>query len=137
MRDEVILVLHDEESTVNWKELSLRKPIIELRNFPLLRAALRVSVEEHKRRISAIVIDRCLSAEDFLEFLAELPAGYRGDILQVDLDGSGFLSAMMRGDGRALYRLKPGDVRFYLDTQFVPAEVVFPGRVPFFQHSFV
>jgi hypothetical protein len=66
--------------------------------------------------IERVILDRSATAQDFLELLASLPPDFRGDILMISADGSGFLSATGRGGDRVLYALKKSDVAFYLET---------------------
>jgi hypothetical protein len=66
--------------------------------------------------IERVILDRSGTAQDFLEMLATLPPDFRGDLLMISDDGSGFLSATGRGGDRVLYALKKSDVAFYLET---------------------
>lgn len=95
---------------------------IILTNYALLDAALHAGVTEYGREIARVVFDGSISAERFLAFLSSLPIGFRGDVLFIQPNGDGFLSAVSRDDGRYLYNLTSRDVDFYRDTTLAPAE---------------
>lgn len=78
--------------------------------------------------VARIVIESSASADEFLTLLTELPHHFNGDALYLKDDGSGFLSAAGRGDGRVLYSLKANDIRFYLETAGVVSGHVSPPR---------
>lgn len=69
--------------------------------------------------VERIIVDRLLTADGYLQFLAELPNNFLGDTLYIREDGFGYLSATARGNGRVVYSLAPHDVRFYLETSGV------------------
>jgi hypothetical protein len=87
----------------------------------VLQHALRNAVLEFHRDVERVVIDRVAGSTQFLELLARLPHEYHGDALLIRHDGSGFLSAISRGDGRMLYALGASDVDFYLATNGLTA----------------
>ncbi len=68
-----------------------------------LEYALRNAMLEIERDVERVVIDRAGTASQFLELLSHLPHEYHGDLLYIALDGNAYLSAQVRGDGRALY----------------------------------
>jgi|SRR5687768_3026503 len=71
--------------------------------------------------VERIIIDRSASADEFLQFLAELPKETPSDVMSVRDDGGAFLSSTGRGGDRVLYALSPADVGFYLQTTGVTA----------------
>jgi len=90
--------------------------IIFVRAVAMLEYALKNAVSELHRDVERVVIDRSATASDCLELLARLPHEYHGDVLVVRQDGTGYLSASARGDGRVLYPLSADDIEFYLLT---------------------
>lgn len=96
--------------------------IIFVRAVAMLEYALKNAVTELHRDVERVVIDRSASAADCLELLARLPNEYHGDVLVVRHDGTGYLSASARGDGRVLYPLSADDIEFYLLTHALVAE---------------
>jgi hypothetical protein len=64
--------------------------------------------------VDRIVIDRSISATEFLRLLTVIPAEYQGDVMLVQEDGTAFLSAATRGAGRVMYSLNVPDTLFYL-----------------------
>jgi len=88
--------------------------IIFVRAVAMLEYALKNAVSELHRDVERVVIDRSASAADCIELLARLPEQYHGDVLIVRHDGSGYLSATARGDGRLLYVVSADDIEFYL-----------------------
>ncbi len=98
--------------------------IIYVRAAAMLEYALKNAVTELDRDVERVVIDRSATAGDCLELLARLPQQYHGDVLIVRQDGSGYLSASARGDGRVLYPLSADDIEFYLLTHGLVVEEV-------------
>ena len=84
--------------------------------------ALKNAVAELDRDVERVVIDRSATAGECLDLLARLPDAFHGDLLIVRQDGTGFLSASSRGDGRVLYPLSADDIEFYLVTHGMLAE---------------
>lgn len=82
----------------------------------LLTYAINSGWQDFGVDVERIIIDRLLTADGFLQLLAELPSDFLGDMLYIRDDGCGYLSASMLGSGRAVYSLAPQDVRFYLET---------------------
>lgn len=79
-------------------------------------AILEHAIAELDRDVERVVVDRSATPAECLHLLAHLPAEFHGDVLIINADGSGFLSARARGDGRMLYPLNVIDVDFYLET---------------------
>ena|SRR5690242_1484685 len=86
--------------------------IIFVRTVMILEHALT----EHDRDVERVIVDRGATASEALHLLAKLPQEFHGDVLIIRDDGSGFLSARARGDGRVLYPLTKMDVDFYVET---------------------
>lgn len=66
--------------------------------------------------VERVILDRSGTEGDFLDLVAQVPHEFSGDIVFIREDDGGYLSATGRGGDRVLYALKPGDVRFYLET---------------------
>lgn len=84
------------------------------------------SVADVPRAIAAhdverIVVDRCASAEEYLQLLAHLTHEVRADVLLIRENGLSFLSAVGRGGDRVLYALSADDVEFYLQIHGLAA----------------
>jgi len=90
--------------------------IIFVRAVSMLEFALKHAMSELERDVERVVIDRGATAGECLELLARLPQQFQGDVVIIRGDGSGFLSATARGDGRVLYPLSADDIEFYLIT---------------------
>ena len=90
--------------------------IVVTEQLSVVRYALGASATDMGVDIERVVIDGSGASDDFLHLLAELPHHFHGDIVFLREDGSGFLSASGRGDGRVLYSLQAADARFYLET---------------------
>ncbi|HXG57422.1 MAG TPA: MotA/TolQ/ExbB proton channel family protein [Thermoanaerobaculia bacterium] len=90
--------------------------MVFIESIKLLRAALRGAVEEMNLDIHRVILDCSATCEEYLDLLATLPKNCRADILLIREDGSGFLSAMGRGDDRVIYSFGPEDLRFYLEA---------------------
>jgi hypothetical protein len=96
--------------------------IIFVRAVSILEYALRNALAELERDVERVVIDRGAKADDCLDLLSRIPYEFQGDLLIIRDDGSGFLSACARGDGRMLYPLSVADIDFYLATHGLLAE---------------
>ena len=83
-------------------------------------AQLREAVAAHD--VERILIDRCASADEYLELLASLPHEIAGDVMLMRQDGGAFLSSVGRGGDRVLYALSRADVAFYLETHGLPTD---------------
>jgi hypothetical protein len=114
------ITLIARESTkpdVDWnyaRSRSQRMAFVDSTNS--LRFALGAALYDVGLDVERIIVDRAANAEEFLDLLATTPEEFRGDMLFVRDDGSGFLSATGRGGDRVLYALNGYDVRFYLET---------------------
>jgi hypothetical protein len=115
--DRVHLLLEGSSGTFGWEIVSLAYPIVAVRNLSLLKAAFLTAVEERHKEIVTVVFDRSMSPEGFLDFLCQLPAGFRGDVLMIEEGKTAFL-ASTTGDGRVLFRLQPADLDLYMHARF-------------------
>jgi hypothetical protein len=79
-------------------------------------AILEHALTELDRDVERVIIDRGAAEGETLHLLAHLPHEFHGDLLIIRDDGSGFLSARARGEGRVLYPLTRIDVDFYIET---------------------
>jgi len=107
------IVACNDADGFDWNENADRR-IAFIVAGPVLHLAVMAALHELTLDVERLIIDHAASAEMFLKLLAGLPAEFSGDVLRIDDDGSGFLSATGRGGDRVLYALKPDDVRFYL-----------------------
>lgn len=89
--------------------------MVFIESLPVLRYAIQHGVGDMELDVERVILDRAANADDMLHMLATLPPAFRGDILMIRDDDSGYLSAMGRGDDRVLYQLGASDVRFYLE----------------------
>lgn len=85
-------------------------------SFAIFRWALTSRVGTAHLDVERAIIDRAASADDFLTLLSSVTPETRADILFIDHDDSGYLSARGRGDERVLYALSAMDVQFYLQA---------------------
>jgi hypothetical protein len=117
MRDHkttLVLIPRNGQNQQDWSG----QGAIVLSNFSLLHGALHAGVTEYGREVSHVILDRSVDPAGYLDFLTRLPLGFRGDVLLILEDGSGYLSAVSRDDGRYLYRLSATDVGFYREAAF-------------------
>lgn len=84
--------------------------------YNVLQYAVRNALTEFHRDVERVVLDRSVTATQYLELLASLPHEFHGDVLLINRDHSGFLSAGSRGGDRVLYALTATDIAFYLET---------------------
>jgi len=101
--------------------------IITLDSFTVLRYTLVTSVADLDVDVERVILDKTCSPAEYLSLLASLPAEFRGDVLLIREEDSGFLSATGRGGDRVLYALSATDLRFYLETNGLVTERVAAG----------
>ena len=112
----VTLVCNASGSQPNWNTSHhALSRVISVRSLPVLRDAIALAIESSVD-LERVIIDRSATGEEFLSLLTSLPAVFNGDVLRISQDGSAFLSAAGRGDGRMLYALSAADVGFYFLT---------------------
>jgi hypothetical protein len=87
-----------------------------LESIDSLRSALTPSMMEAGFDFERAIVDGAGTADDFLKLVARLPVQFTGDVLHVNDDGAGYLSAAGRGGDRVLYALTAYDIRFYLEA---------------------
>jgi hypothetical protein len=80
--------------------------------------------------VERVILDRSVSASEFLSLLSNLPEELHADILFIREDDSAFLSSTGRGGDRLLYALSPVDVRFYLEMNALVPNQVTPEMSP-------
>jgi hypothetical protein len=89
---------------------------ILLQAFPVLTYALHNGLNELQQDVERVIIDHATTAGEFLDLLTSLPGDFMGDILFIQDDSRGYLSATGRGGDRVLYALGTEDIDFYLQT---------------------
>ncbi|MCU1231537.1 MAG: hypothetical protein JWO97_4421 [Acidobacteria bacterium] len=89
---------------------------ILLQAFPVLTYALHNGLNELQQDVERVIIDHATTADAFLDMLTSLPSDFMGDILFIQDEKKGYLSATGRGGDRVLYALAEADVDFYLQT---------------------
>ena len=89
---------------------------ILLQAFPVLTYALHNGLNELQQDVERVIIDHATTAGAFLDLLTSLPTDFMGDILFIQDDSRGYLSATGRGGDRVLYALGEEDIDFYLRT---------------------
>lgn len=114
----ITLIAHEAaKQSVDWNYSRLaNQRVAFLDSVSVLRFALSSAVREVGLDVERVIIDRTGDAGDFLDLISRTPSQFMGDLIFIRDDGSGFLSAAGRGDGRVLYSLGAEDVRFYLET---------------------
>lgn len=123
MRDRVMFLLEGSKPNIDWGRLNRGRNLVRLHNFELLTGAIDTGIRELGIEVTHVILDGSVSAEQFLGLLCELSTDFRGDLLWLAADGSGFLSGVTPGDGRVLYRVTPDDVGFYITASLVNPNV--------------
>ena len=118
MDDRVTLLLEVDSSIRDWNASSDGRNIVHVESFALLEAALETKLCRASIEFAAVILDRSVTAAKYLELLSRLPAGFRGDVVLINHDGTGFLSAVTPNDGRLLYRLSTKETDFYVKLRF-------------------
>lgn len=113
----VTFICSDVNSDHEWQSIERAKePLVRVEN-PF--HALQLLADQGARygwEVSRVIIDQDIAELGFLEFLARLPHGFRGDVLFIANERRAFLSAVGRHDDRVLYALTTSDLSFYLET---------------------
>jgi hypothetical protein len=68
--------------------------------------------------IARVVVDHHLPQLHILRLLSALPHSFRGDLIYMASNESGFLSAVGPHDGRFLFELSRKDIDFYFNAIF-------------------
>jgi len=90
--------------------------IVIVDSFTRLRRAMARPLVDLDADVERVILDRSVSASEYLSLLAQLPHEFTGDLLMIRKDETGFLSANGRGGDRVLYALSAPDLGFYLET---------------------
>jgi hypothetical protein len=99
---------------------------ILLQAFPVLTYALHNGLNELQQDVERVIIDHATNAAAFLDLLTSLPTDFMGDVLFIQDDVKGYLSATGRGGDRVLYALGEEDIDFYLQTHSLKHEWAIP-----------
>lgn len=120
MKSETIFLVHCARNspTRDWEAIAATHRVIVVDNYAVMSQALQAGTNELGKEIGLVLFDKSTSSRRFLDFLADLPLLYRGDVLFVQPEGSAYLSSVMPREGRVLYRLEAQDVDFYLSVHF-------------------
>jgi hypothetical protein len=131
-----VIVVQPNKQVRDWNLNRAAAPQLAfLTSLDSLKFAIYASVDDTSSLdLGRIIIDRAASADDLLELLAALPAAFNGDILFINDEGGGYLSAAARGGDRVIYQLQANDVRFYLETHdLVTGRTAAPPAVRIFE----
>jgi hypothetical protein len=122
----ITLVLRNQASTPrNWNARQVAPSrLIFVNSLRVLTAALEGATRDLQHDVERIVLDRTASALQYLELLANLPAGFNGDVLLVRPDGGAFLNSLGRGGDRVMYNLDRANLHFYFETHHLVIEDV-------------
>lgn len=102
---------------VDWNYAnSAPRRVAFLESVAALKLALGTALFDVALDVERVIIDRAGCSNDFLHLLATVPTEFTGDLVLINDDGAGFLSATGRGGDRVVYALSPVDMRFYLET---------------------
>lgn len=126
-----LVFIGNEQELVEWSKMAANDSrIITVWNLNLLKDSLHLAQSFLDVEVVRVIFDRSVDAEEWLEFLTTMPAGFRGDVLYVAKEKKGYLSAVGRTDERVMYKLKPQDLDFYLDVCGVTPceEIVYAGE---------
>ncbi len=112
-----ITLIHTASTSSRAWDRSARCPsrCIAVPAFNTLCHALRSGVTELGQDVERVILDGQATATQFIDLVASLPEGFSGDVMLVGEDGSAYVNAAGRGDGRVMYSLAPRDVNFYLE----------------------
>ncbi len=118
MNDHVTLLLEGKSSSRDWSVTAGSRNLVRVPSFAMLEAALDAELNELGFEVESVILDRSVTAAQYLEFLSALTPAFRGDVVAINPDSTGFLSAVTPHDGRVLYRLSSADIDFYMTVRF-------------------
>jgi len=111
----------------DWQRINNEETrLVTIESMTVLRYTLEHAVSDIDLDIERVILDRSVSPAEYLDMLAGLPHEFGADVLLINRDETGYLSAMGRGGDRSIHALHPKDVRFYLE-----ANALVTGRVSF------
>jgi hypothetical protein len=124
-RKKATLVLPSEGSElIDWSAAGQRDTrVIQVWNLNLLENSLHLAMSYLDVEVVRVIFDQSIDAERYLDFLATIPAGFRGDLLLISGEDRAYLSAVGRQDERVIYRLCREDLRFYLQVSGLVDEI--------------
>ena len=104
--------------------------LVTIESMTVLRYTLKHAVSDIDLDIERVILDRTVSAAEYLDVLATLPQEFGADVLLIRGDDTGYLSSAGRGGDRTMYALRVEDVRFYLEANaLVTGHVDFQERM--------
>src|SRR5438132_1231896 len=111
----------------DWERFNNQETrLVTLESMTVLRYTLAHAVSDIDLDIERVILDRSFSPADYLDMLASLPHEFGADVLLINADDSGYLSATGRSGDRSIYSLLSTDVRFYLEAnELVTARIAF------------
>lgn len=112
----VSFICCDRSARRDWSFDRSSEPLVALDDPLQAIELLAHAPDEYGWDVSRVIIDQQLGELEFLEFLAQVPQSFRGDILFIANGQRAFLSAVGRHADRILYALSCADVDFYLAT---------------------
>ena len=123
MNNRVMFLLEGKAPFTDWERIRKGRNLVHVPNFSMLTAALDMGIRDLGIEVTHVILDDAATATQFLGLLCELSPDFRGDVLWIDADGSGFLSGVTSADGRVLHRVAPADVDFYLSASVLDRQL--------------
>jgi hypothetical protein len=91
-------------------------------------ANLAAVLRGEDKDVERVILDRCSTPAEYLALLSSLPLQFPADVVFVQDDDSGFMSAMGRGGDRVLYAFTASALHFYLEFHDLVAHVYLARR---------
>lgn len=117
MKTRIFVLPGECETTLDWR--AIEGAHVE-ESYEELSAEFCFALNHSRVEVSLVVFERSVPLITFVDFLSRPKGDFRGDVLFIGDDI--FLSSVLPGDGRVIYRLSKQDLVFYLAVQMEPVE---------------
>ncbi|HVT03659.1 MAG TPA: hypothetical protein VHL58_09840 [Thermoanaerobaculia bacterium] len=113
MKTRILVLPGAGEANIDWPRIAGAQIAA---SYEELAAEFCFAMQHSRVEISLVVFERSVALRTFIDFLSRPKRDFRGDVLFIGEEDI-FISSILTGDGRVLYRLSEQDLEFYLFVQ--------------------
>ena len=117
----VTLVSAAESELARWSAGAAKGQYTVVSDTALLEHALFSPIIQASGEIARVIVDGGMTLDNFLRLAGALPDSFRGEMLYVRRDGSGYLSTRELQTQRTVRTLNAAEVEVYLRWHSLPA----------------
>lgn len=118
----ITIVSASDRELARWLDAERAGHCTVVSDIDLLEATLHSPVIQAAGEIARVIIDGGMSLERFLQLTTGLPETFRGELLYIREDGSGYVSTRELQTLRTVKTLAPPEVAVYLMWHGLPAK---------------